>query len=110
MSPPKESSYLILKKELLGKLLLTFYLPFSALCCTDKKGVLSWPNTSAEKIFLLKRKEDESKDSDASLDNTSDSDESRSEFSNPAQVVAEILTVTHDHTNPFNVEFDDPKW
>ena len=92
------------------KHIIASYLHNSALCCTDKKGVLSWPNTSAEKIFLLKRKEDESKDSDASLGNSSDSDESKYEASNPAQVVAEILTVTHDHTNPFNVEFDDPKW
>ena len=29
----------------------------TSLCCTDKKGILSWPNTSAEKIFLLKKKE-----------------------------------------------------
>jgi len=27
----------------------------TSLCCTDKKGILSWPNTSAEKIFLLKK-------------------------------------------------------
>ena len=25
-----------------------------ALCCTDKKGILSWPNTSPEKVFILK--------------------------------------------------------
>ena len=28
----------------------------TSLCCTDKKGILSWPNTSAEKVFLLKKK------------------------------------------------------
>ena len=27
----------------------------TSLCCTDKKGILSWPNTSAEKVFLLKK-------------------------------------------------------
>lgn len=24
------------------------------LCCVDKKGVLSWPNPTAEKVFFLK--------------------------------------------------------
>ena len=33
----------------------------SSLCCTDKKGILSWPNTSAEKIFLLKNDEQPNK-------------------------------------------------
>ncbi len=27
----------------------------TALCCTDKKGILSWPNASPEKIFVVKR-------------------------------------------------------
>ena len=31
----------------------------TALCCTDKKGILSWPNASAEKIFLLKKPAEE---------------------------------------------------
>jgi hypothetical protein len=30
--------------------------------------------------------------------------------SEEAEVVSEILTVTHDHNNPFRVEFDDPAW
>lgn len=25
-----------------------------ALCCVDKKGILSWPNPTAEKVFFLK--------------------------------------------------------
>ena len=85
------------------------------MCCTDKKGVLSWPNTSAEKIFLLKKKEDEIL---AGLQNDLVSSEESTESEKPVsetpphstQIVAEILTVTHDHTNPFNVEFDDPNW
>lgn len=24
-----------------------------ALCCVDKKGILSWPNPTAEKVFFL---------------------------------------------------------
>lgn len=26
---------------------------FKALCCVDKKGILSWPNPTAEKVFFL---------------------------------------------------------
>ena len=26
------------------------------------------------------------------------------------QIVPEILTITHDHRNPFKVDFDDPLW
>lgn len=29
----------------------------TALCCTDKKGILSWPNATPEKIFVVKREE-----------------------------------------------------
>jgi len=25
-----------------------------ALCCVDKKGILSWPNPTAEKVFFLR--------------------------------------------------------
>ena len=60
----------------------------TALCCTDKKGILSWPNTSAEKIFILKTEEEEKEE----------------------KIVPEILTITHDHRNPFKVDFDDPSW
>jgi hypothetical protein len=70
----------------------------------------SWPNTSAEKIFLLKKKDDHPIESGTSLESSSESSGPKSESGVASQVVAEILTVTHDHTNPFNVEFDDPKW
>lgn len=29
----------------------------TALCCVDKKGVLSWPNPTAEKVFFLRSPE-----------------------------------------------------
>lgn len=32
----------------------TFFLFFKALCCVDKKGILSWPNPTAEKVFFLR--------------------------------------------------------
>jgi hypothetical protein len=87
---------------------------FRALCCTDKKGVLSWPNTSAEKIFLLKKKEEDHPEPDDLPSFGGDSSETDRPIPesppHSSQIVAEILTVTHDHTNPFNVEFDDPNW
>ncbi len=64
--------------------LLNFFLP---------PGLLSWQNPSAEKIFFFKKKESEV---------LKESEET--------EVVSEILTVTHDHNNPFRVEFDDPAW
>ncbi|CAB4063191.1 unnamed protein product [Lepeophtheirus salmonis] len=58
-----------------------------ALGCTDKKGILSWPNKSAEKIFMLVRDRDKS-----------------------SGVSSEILNITPNHSDPFHVEFDDPSW
>jgi len=77
-------------------------------CCTDKKGILSWPNTSPEKIFFLnseekKKGEDESR----SIDGNEDEEE---EDQAEQLVTPEILTVTQDHTNPFSLQFDDPSW
>lgn len=31
----------------------------TALCCVDKKGILSWPNPTAEKVFFLRNSETE---------------------------------------------------
>lgn len=33
----------------------------TALCCVDKKGILSWPNPTAEKVFFLRDAADESR-------------------------------------------------
>lgn len=32
---------------------MIFDFMFKALCCVDKKGILSWPNPTAEKVFFL---------------------------------------------------------
>ena len=61
-------------------------------------GLLSWQNPSAEKIFFFKKNTKPKTSLD--LLNKSES----------TDVVSEILTVTHDHKNPFRVEFDDPGW
>jgi len=68
---------------------------------------LSWPNTSAEKIFLLKKKDEE--DTNWNSDKSSSSYNMSTEKKS-SEIVAEILSITHDHTSPFNVEFDDPNW
>lgn len=68
----------------------------TALCCTDKKGILSWPLASPEKIFIMKKE----KKSSAKISS-----------GEPDYILTpEILTVTHDPHNPTSVEFDDPNW
>jgi len=62
----------------------------TALCCIDKKGVLSWPNPTADKVFFLKT--------------TTHPNSKRRE------VRQEILDVTHDNRNAFELHFDDPAW
>ena len=93
----------------------------SALCCTDKKGILSWPNTSAEKLFILKSEENAGPTSVSAVatgtgnaagdgpDFTSlGSGEPNNVEAEKHDLVPEILTITHDHRNPFKVDFDDP--
>ena len=65
----------------------------TSFCCTDKKGILSWPNTSPEKLFFLRKCENSGEENSAS-----------------GQLVPEILTISQDHNNPFQVQFDDPNW
>jgi hypothetical protein len=60
--------------------------------------LLSWQNPSAEKIFFFKQNSKTNNSLDLLNKNES------------SDVVSEILTVTHDHKNPFRVEFDDPGW
>jgi len=69
----------------------------TSFCCSDKKGVLSWQNPSAERIFFFKPKSENHFD-------LIGEDPEESDFT------SEILTVTHDHNNPFQVDFDDPQW
>lgn len=90
----------------------------TALCCTDKKGILSWPNTSAEKLFILKPDDSPqvpvvAKGEVSSSNSHQDIEPALPQNANEAQeraIVPEILTITHDHRNPFKVDFDDPTW
>ena len=62
----------------------------TALCCTDKKGILSWPNTSPEKIFMIKKEERKI---------GSGEEEDKKSFS----LTPEILNITNDPRDPFKV-------
>lgn len=49
----------------------------TALSCVDKKGILSWPNPTAEKVFILRDADDHSSpmDSDTSFDSHENSNQ-----------------------------------
>lgn len=80
----------------------------SAFCCTDKKGILSWPNTSPEKIYFL-RKSETKPVGEVSVDEGLGETHRKPRYHQNG-VTPEILTVTHDPFSPFRVEFDDPHW
>ncbi|XP_056644666.1 transmembrane protein 94 isoform X2 [Diorhabda sublineata] len=85
----------------------------TALGCIDKKGVLSWPNPTAEKIFFLHNQNHDSRAS--SLDNVNDlSSDIDSVFPNfqpeSPSAVTEVLDLTHHHNDPFKLHFDDKEW
>ncbi|XP_058443987.1 transmembrane protein 94 isoform X3 [Malaya genurostris] len=77
----------------------------TALCCVDKKGILSWPNPTAEKVFFLRSaSNDESHTTDSSDQSSLNSQSSQKEGSG---AIAEVLDLTHDQHSPFKLEFDD---
>lgn len=83
----------------------------TALTCVDKKGILSWPNPTAEKIFFLRdSNQDEEEDGDVSTSEC-ESTNGPTPTTQPNQsTVAEVLDLTHDQHSPFRLEFDDHEW
>ncbi|XP_034473456.1 transmembrane protein 94 isoform X4 [Drosophila innubila] len=81
----------------------------SALCCVDKKGILSWPNPTAEKVFFLHNTEEEPQDDGSELSMSTESDNVEEE-NKERGIVAEVLDLTHDQHCPFRLEFDDHEW
>ncbi|KAL7741242.1 hypothetical protein ACLKA6_015128 [Drosophila palustris] len=81
----------------------------SALCCVDKKGILSWPNPTAEKVFFLHNTEEEPQDDGSQLSMSTESDNVNQE-NQERGIVAEVLDLTHDQHCPFRLEFDDHEW
>jgi hypothetical protein len=47
----------------------------TALCCVDKKGILSWPNPTADRVFFLTSKEKESEFDDSEDDSDNEMDD-----------------------------------
>ncbi|KAL0110560.1 hypothetical protein PUN28_013866 [Cardiocondyla obscurior] len=96
----------------------------TALCCVDKKGILSWPNPTAEKVFFLRNANILSPSSSTgSVDKTGtdknhqDSEEIKVNSNRTSYVqhdmshsTAEVLDLTHDHALPFRLQFDDHSW
>lgn len=83
----------------------------TALCCVDKKGILSWPNPTAEKVFFLHDTDEddlEEKSCQTSLNSESDIPDHAVPKGNG--IVAEVLDLTHDQHCPFRLEFDDQEW
>ncbi|XP_017855187.1 transmembrane protein 94 isoform X1 [Drosophila busckii] len=82
----------------------------SALCCVDKKGILSWPNPTAEKVFFLHNTDEEPLDNGSQLSMETESDNVEDSESKERGIVAEVLDLTHDQHCPFRLEFDDHEW
>lgn len=95
----------------------------TALCCVDKKGLLSWPNPTAEKVFFLRNANNTLSPSsstgsvDKTVDKTQESEETKINSNRTSYVqhdmshsAAEVLDLTHDHALPFRLQFDDHSW
>lgn len=79
----------------------------SAFCCVDKKGILSWPNPTPEKVFFLRDTMHEVKsDNDGGSESSNFSEHANGGF----EATAEVLDLTHDQNSPFKLEFDDHEW
>lgn len=93
----------------------------TSLCCVDKKGILSYPNPTPEKIFFLRRGPHTNKQtSSATALETGQATggektpELKAKFSNQnhggTATWVEVLDVTSDPKSSFAVRFDDPSW
>nr|XP_026490930.1 transmembrane protein 94 isoform X1 [Vanessa tameamea] len=90
----------------------------SALCCVDKKGILSWPNPTAEKVFFLRNSSPLSHNSSKTSLNGSMGHQSQTNLDQDGDIkqnpepstIVEVLDLTHDQNAPFRVEFDEQRW
>ncbi|XP_054717326.1 transmembrane protein 94-like [Uloborus diversus] len=108
----------------------------TTLCCVDKKGILSWPNPTAEKVFFLKspKSKSNSEESTQSCEDVVDNEhigdmnclneevlelkrltklnrrlDIKDHIYHPGSQV-EVLDLTHNVHSPFGIQFDDPNW
>ncbi|XP_018571682.1 transmembrane protein 94 isoform X2 [Anoplophora glabripennis] len=89
----------------------------TALGCIDKKGILSWPNPTAEKVFFLHNNMEDSPSSSLGNVNDLSNDADSSAPPNysfhpdsPISATAEVLDLTPNHNHPFELHFDDHDW
>lgn len=82
----------------------------TALTCVDKKGILSWPNPTAEKIFFLRDSEQDEEDEGDASTSECDSESIVPPTQQKQSTIAEVLDLTHDQHSPFRLEFDDHEW
>ncbi|CAL1531562.1 unnamed protein product [Lymnaea stagnalis] len=93
----------------------------TALCCVDKKGILSWPNPSAEKVFFFSSASKHEPQEEEEPDNNGKEEKKiikrkrrhkTNSESDPSSNI-EVLDMTHDAAklrDAFGVLFDDPNW
>lgn len=95
----------------------------TSFCCVDKKGVLSWPNPTAEKVFILtsqqsshsthhrsKHLSDKSKTPDHDLHDAKIQRHDHNNEHFPAEVSFQVLDLTQDMKNDYGLRFDDSSW
>ncbi|XP_052262626.1 transmembrane protein 94-like isoform X3 [Dreissena polymorpha] len=84
----------------------------TSLCCVDKKGVISYPNPTPEKVFFLRwgRKEGAISGSNTGIHNDQGDKQKYTESAHGKSSCMEVLDVTSDPKNSFTVRFDDPGW
>ncbi|KAF0301197.1 Transmembrane protein 94 [Amphibalanus amphitrite] len=82
----------------------------TSLCCVDKKGVLSWPNPTAEKVVTVRLKSGGGDEPAATSDGASDvSDADIDPVVSDAAL--DVLDLTRDNpAEPWSIQFDDPHW
>jgi hypothetical protein len=79
--------------------------------CVDKKGVLSWPNPTAETIVLFKNDAEVNSNSINDLDNDELANTVTTNTTrNKEMIKLENFTLTNDKTDGFRLHFDDSNW
>ncbi|XP_064610858.1 transmembrane protein 94-like isoform X2 [Liolophura sinensis] len=100
----------------------------TSFCCVDKKGVLSWANPTAEKVFFMTKQPSDKQDSQIStsrfvdeiiMESSAESKKGHKKKRNLSSMNGisleqechfEVLDLTHDAKSTFGLQFDDPTW
>ncbi len=104
-----------------------FYVNTQNFSCIDKKGILSWPNPTAESIWLFKNTQNsktkhynsqqhdaQNKGNDEAIvtngNNNSNNSNKKTIKKSKEPVKLETFNLTHHKTDPFKLNFDDVNW